>query len=77
MVYAPAEVTLFLSADISRNRLGASLARFGPKRYEVFAFCIDYLLPGAVSIALDFLYIHSDLKDVTLILLKIVCDCVQ
>ena len=25
VVYAPAEVTMFLSADISRNRLGASL----------------------------------------------------
>ena len=44
--------------------------RFGPKRNKVFAFCIDYLLPRAVSIALDFLCIHSDLKDVTLILLK-------
>ena len=51
--------------------------RFVPKRYEVFTFCIDYLLPGAVSIALNFLDIHSDLKDVTLILLKIACDCVQ
>ena len=28
-VYAPAEVTLFLSADISRNRLGASLYIIG------------------------------------------------
>ena len=35
-----------------------------PKRYEVLAHCIDYLLPGAVSIALAFLYIHSDLKGV-------------
>ena len=30
----------------------------------MFAFCIDYLLPGAVSIALTFLYFHGDLKGV-------------
>ena len=29
VVYAPAEVTMFLSADISRNRLGASLRPIG------------------------------------------------
>ena len=31
-------------------------------RLRLSAHCIDYLLPGAVSIALAFLYIHSDLK---------------
>ena len=29
VVYAPAEVIIFLSTDISRNRLGASLGRQG------------------------------------------------
>ena len=32
VVYAPAEVTMFLSADISRNRLGASLGQHDSNR---------------------------------------------
>ena len=31
MVYAAAEVTTFLSADISQNRLGASLSNYMPR----------------------------------------------
>ena len=66
-VYAPAEVTMFLSADISRNRLGASLQRFEP--YAVIyillflsaSLCFpDHLKTQAISLLAMLVYQVKD-----------------